>query len=122
MRIHLVGKSQGPIWVSLMTYAPESCGGSGGGNWYVQGWWRVDLWKTIKTSVETDNRYFTMYAEASDGRIWAGPYGVDCPQQRFAACIGLLNNPNWSTLPDRRLGFRLIDRGEKHYSNFYISL
>jgi hypothetical protein len=123
MRIHLVGKTPGPIWVSMMTYAPDICGGSGGGDWYVQGWWRVDLGRTIKTSVDTDNRYLALYAEASDGRVWGGPYGpVDCPQQRFQACIGLLNNPNYSGLPDRRLGFRLIDGGAKKPSNLYIRL
>jgi hypothetical protein len=70
------------LWLAVGFYNP---GCPDGGNWGKKGWWRLEPGQAA-TALATTNTYSTFYAEADDGRIWAGPYTTNVPLQAFDWC------------------------------------
>jgi hypothetical protein len=95
-----------PLWVAVMWWNPDSCGGDGG-NWSTEGWWNLNPGDNVNTGVGTNNRYFYFYAEAEDGAVWGGDYGpVDATYQAFQGCVGI-----GSSRDNLSIGMRQEDAG-----------
>lgn len=102
-----------PVWVAVMWWSPDLCGGDGG-NWATAGWWGLNPGDSVCTDVWTDNEYFYFYAEADDGAVWAGPYGpVYATYQAFQGCINI-----GSTQDYLQLGMLQVDAGWWYWAYF----
>jgi uncharacterized membrane protein len=96
------------IYVAIMFYNPEKCGGDGG-NFETMGWWSVAPGSCVNVyanDLEDLNRYWYYYAQADDGAVWAGPYRIYAPDNAFSECGGL----GISTA--RIVGMRELDIGD----------
>jgi uncharacterized membrane protein len=70
------------LWLAVGYYSP---GCPDGGDWAKKGWWRLEPGQAA-TVLETTNTYATFYAEADDGRVWAGGNTTNLPSQEFDWC------------------------------------
>jgi uncharacterized membrane protein len=96
------------LWVSIMFYSPETCGGDGG-DFETMGWWTLSTGacaNVYANDLEDLNRYWYYFAEAADGAVWAGPYQAYVPNEAFNDCYG-------TGVSGRRIvGFRQLDIGD----------
>ncbi len=94
------------VWVSIMWYHPNC---SDGGNWEKKGWWHLfpgECKVVFGEDLDEINRYYTFFAHASDGAVWAGPYVRAVPHTAYDWC-------EWTANTDSRdVGFRLLDIGD----------
>jgi len=83
------------IWTTIMFYSPETCGGPDNQPWECMGWWRVESGKSAlvyANDVGDLNSWWYVYAQASDGAIWGGPFEQRVPLSAFGGsdiCFGL---------------------------------
>ncbi len=95
------------LYAAIMFYSPETCGDYG--NFETQGWWSIDpgsCANVFANDLEDLNRFWYFYAEADDGAIWSGPYGVYVTDERFDSCFGI------GSTVSRIAGFRELDIGD----------
>jgi len=98
------------VYVAIMFYSPESCGGDGK-DFETMGWWSVDRGSCVNVyanDLEDLNRYWYYYAEAADGAVWAGPYRVLVSNRAFDLCYGFVSSAD----ADRYIGMRELDIGD----------
>ena len=74
MWIAYQNNSGSPLWMVVGYYSPN-CDGQ---DWAKKGWWRINPGGSI-TAIWTTSINSLFYAEADDGRIWAGPYTTFVP-------------------------------------------
>lgn len=114
MELHFRNQYTSTVWVAIMFYSPDACGGDLG-SWGTRGWWGMDPGGEAFV-LNTDNQYAAFYAEANDGAVWAGPYGpVYVHQAAFDSCVNIGDNS-----PETRMvGMRLVDMQDTdvHYVN-----
>jgi uncharacterized membrane protein len=91
-----------------------------GGDWAKKGWWNMSPGE-CKVSIGGDltNRYYYFFAEASDGRFWAGrppnpSVRTQAPRRVFDWCL------NTGSTDSRILVFRRIDTGD--YDDYTVNL
>jgi uncharacterized membrane protein len=79
------------ISTAVMFYSPDNCGGEGD-NFEMVGWYNIAP-GTCMTVVNGDiggwNEYWYYFAMATDGSVWAGPYGASVPLSAFDQCYGI---------------------------------
>jgi len=114
MRLHFRNHYSSHIWVAIEFFSPDACASYG--SWETRGWWGLDPGAEVYV-LNTDNRYAAYYAEASDGRIWTGPYGpVYVHEAAFDHCVGIGDNS-----PETRIvNMRLVDMGDN--DDYYVNL
>jgi uncharacterized membrane protein len=96
------------ISTAIMFYSPDTCGGEGD-NFEMMGWWNLapgSCALVYANDLEDLNRYWYFFAHASDGAVWAGPWGASVPTHAFDQCFGIGVNPGES------IGFRELDVGD----------
>ena len=76
------------VWVAIMRFDPDSCGGEGG-NFATEGWWEIvpggEVW-----AFSTTNQFAYFFAEAEDGAVWNGPFGpVSIYAEAFSSCLNI---------------------------------
>ena len=106
-------KTSKTVWVAFQWYSPDVCSGEDGhdpGLWETAGWWKLlpGQTKTVfGPDLQSVNKYYYWYAEASDGTAWTGPFSTCVPDTAFKWCL--------RTCTDAAsiLGFR-----EKYIGNF----
>ena len=63
------------LWVACGSTTQDMCASIGfQPGWESGAWWEIAPGDSVSTNVWTSNRYFCAYAEAEDGRVWAGNY------------------------------------------------
>jgi uncharacterized membrane protein len=106
------------VWVAIMFYSPETCGGEGG-NWETMGWWGINPGGSAivyGNDVEDLNRYYCYYAKAADGAEWSGNYGpIYVYHQAFNSCYNI-----GSTAAYAVVGMREID--VNGYDDYTVNL
>jgi uncharacterized membrane protein len=96
------------LYVAIMFYSPETCGGDGG-DFETMGWWSVapgSCANVYANDLEDLNRYWYYYAEADDGAVWAGPWRAYVTDEAFNGCYGK-GISTWY-----RVGMRELDIGD----------
>ena len=71
------------VWVAIMFYNPEDCGGEGG-DFEMMGWWNIapGACTTVYANDLADlNALWYYFAEADDGIVWAGPFEATVPTE-----------------------------------------
>ncbi|HEY0639250.1 MAG TPA: DUF1036 domain-containing protein [Pseudonocardiaceae bacterium] len=100
MQLHFRNNYGPRIWVAIMFHDPAGCSAYGG--WGTRGWWAIDHGGSAYV-LNTGNRYAYFYAEASDGAVWAGPFGpIYAPSSAFSSCLNL------GVTGARRVGLREV--------------
>jgi len=85
MELHFTNGYSRPLSIAIMFYSPDGCGAYG--SWGTRGWWSLDPGGSAYV-LNTNNRYAAYYAEATDGRIWAGDRGpVYVYPSAFDSCL-----------------------------------
>jgi hypothetical protein len=88
VQVHFKNNYPKKVWVVIMRYDTDACGGEGG-NWATAGWWEIDPGQE-KYPFSTTNEYAAFYAEAEDGAVWSGPYGpVYVYGNAFNSCVNI---------------------------------
>lgn len=123
MQLRFKNSYHSPVWVSVMWYSPDACGGDGA-PWETRGWWHANPGATVTTNVSTGNRYFCFYAEAANGAVWGGPYGAQVSVNAYDGCIDVATIVDDGPSPYFNVGFRLVDAGWWHwsYSSYTVNL
>jgi hypothetical protein len=103
------------LWVAC-AWPNDVCDGVGGNvsGWEAGAWWGIDSGDSVSTDVWTDNRYFYVYAESADGRVWGGPYGPFGIRAGNETCAGWPGEP--------MLGMQQIDAGWWHWTYITYTL
>jgi Protein of unknown function (DUF1036) len=99
-----------PISVAYMR-RDEGCRNTCGEPWDVLGWVNLQPGQTATRPNPTRNRWFYHYAEATDGRVWAGPYPAEVRRSRFqkCTCLGVIVINGDPSSPFHDVGFRVLD-------------
>jgi len=88
MRVYFHNNYTTTVWVAIMQYDTDACGGHGG-DWATRGWWRIEPGQEV-WAFSTTNEYCCAYAEAADGAVWSGDYGpVYVYQHAFDSCVNI---------------------------------
>lgn len=88
------------VWVAIMRYDPDSCGGYG--DWQTKGWWQLEPGE-VKQAFRTSNRYAYYYAKAADGTEWNGGYGpVYVYHSAFDSCLNIGSTAAYGTVGMKR--------------------
>jgi len=91
------------VWVAIMRYDTDACGGEGG-DWATQGWWPIDPGQEV-WAFSTTNEFAYFYAESADGAVWTGDYGpVYVYADAFNSCLNI-----GSTAAIKTVGMQQID-------------
>lgn len=109
MRIYFRNNYPERVWIAILKYDPDECGGDLG-NWRKQGWWEIDHGDEVRV-FSTTNRYAAFHAIADDGAYWSGSYGpVSITWDCFDLCLNI-----GGTFIDDEVGMRLINLGRWHW-------
>lgn len=101
MELHFINGYNQLLSVAIMFYSPDGCRDYG--LWGTRGWWNLNPGGSAYV-LNTNNRYAAYYAEATDGRIWAGDRGpVYVYPNAFDSCL------NIGSTAARRVSMRLVD-------------
>ena len=76
MGLHLCNNYTSLISTAIMFYSPETCGGDGQDFEYM-GWWNIQPGAcafVYANDLEDLNRFWYVYAIATDGAEWSGPF------------------------------------------------
>ena len=107
MEIRFRNNYSATVSVAVMFYSPGTCAEYG--RWGTRGWWNIAPGRMAHV-LNTDNRYFTFYAEASDGARWGGTYGpIYVYRTRFDSCLRI-----GSSAAIGVVGTRQVDTGGKN--------
>src|SRR6478672_551879 len=93
MRLRIYNDWTAPLSAAIMFYSPDTCGGEGD-NFELRGWWNIAPrgGSAVVFGGDVDfNRYWFIYAFATDGRTWTGPWRHGLPTGPFSACWGIGN-------------------------------
>jgi uncharacterized membrane protein len=104
------------VWVAIMFYNTDACGGEGG-NFQTKGWWSPQPGSCVRVfggDVSDVNRYWYYYAEDGSGTVWAGEFSATVPQEAFTGCVSI------GVSTQRTIGFRQLDVGDS--DNFTLNL
>jgi hypothetical protein len=105
-----------------MRYDPN-CGNECGTPWDVLGWAVLAPGGSQSRANPTSNRYFYYYAEAVDGRFWAGPFVAEVSGgERFekCTCLGVIVQNGNAVNPYHDVGFRELDTNQFGGVNFTL--
>lgn len=80
-----------------------------GGNFTKRGWWVLEpgqCTNIFNRNLADVNRYYYVYADAPDGKVWSGNYIRAVPDFAFQLCEWVVRNPS------RNVGFQQVDIGD----------
>lgn len=89
--------------------ADNDCGADCGDPWVVLGWINLEPGQSQTRPNPTDNPWFYYYAEATDGKFWAGDYAAEVSWERFEKCTCLGVSVSHGPNPWHNVGMRELD-------------
>ena len=95
MGLRIANAYSSTVWTTIMFYSPETCGGPDNQPFECMGWWRIEPGTNAlvyANDVGDLNPWWYVYAQASDGAVWSGPFQQSVPRWAFGGsdiCFGL---------------------------------